>query len=89
MTTSHCKNRFFPRENEKSLSLRHNVPLSIFSCALAGTSARCQRSGWECYEIAAFCSHFIHTGRFPFLPASGVRLETPQKTDKQNSELYF
>jgi hypothetical protein len=23
------------------------------------------------------------------LPASGVRLETPQKTDKQKSELYF
>jgi hypothetical protein len=25
----------------------------------------------------------------PLLPARGVRLETPQKTDKQNSELYF
>jgi len=25
----------------------------------------------------------------PLLPARGVRLETQQKTDKQNSELYF
>jgi hypothetical protein len=25
----------------------------------------------------------------PLLPASGVRLETRQKTDKKNSELYF
>jgi hypothetical protein len=34
------------------------------------------------------CAHVVHT-RSVSLPASGLRLETPQSTDKKNSEVYF
>jgi hypothetical protein len=33
--------------------------------------------------------HTLFTPQDPLLPASGVRLETARKTDKQKSELYF
>jgi len=65
MTASHRKNPLFPSENEKSPRLRRDALISIFSCDLGATPARCRKSGGECYEIAEFCSHFIHTWRFP------------------------
>jgi len=61
MTASHRKNPLFPSENEKSPRLRRDALISIFSCDLGATPARCRKSGGECYEIAEFCSHFIHT----------------------------
>jgi hypothetical protein len=33
--------------------------------------------------------HTLFTPEVPLLPASGVRLETLEKTDKQKPELYF
>ena len=39
----------------------------------------------NCRILFTLYSHLT----IPLLPASGVRLETQQKTDKKNSELYF
>jgi len=39
----------------------------------------------NCLILFTLYSHL----RIPLLPARGVRLETLQKTDKENSELYF
>jgi hypothetical protein len=61
MALSLGKNHIFPRENGKLPRRWRNALPSALPRNRAATLAKRRESGFECYEMAEFCSHFIHT----------------------------